>query len=148
MTLTEELTQAHSIFIDTAPIIYYIEGHQRYGPIVREVVRSFHTGALYAYSSVLTLTEVLPKPIEADDENMARKFAEFLEYGKNFSLVEISTDIAKRAGRLRGKYLRLRTVDAVQVSTALDVGADLFVTHDTNLRQVKEIKAVILEDYL
>jgi len=39
-----------------------------------------------AFSSVITLTEVLPKPIENGDEKLARKFAEFLKHGKNISL--------------------------------------------------------------
>lgn len=34
MTLYAELAQIRSVFIDTAPIIYYIEAHPRYGPLV------------------------------------------------------------------------------------------------------------------
>jgi hypothetical protein len=64
VTLSEELTRIDSIFIDTAPIIYYIEAHPQFGPLVKEVVSAFQSGNLNAYSSVMTLVEVLPKPIE------------------------------------------------------------------------------------
>ena len=64
MTLSEELFRINSIFIDTAPIIYYIEAHPKYGPLAKEVVIAFQSGNLNAYSSVITLAEVLPKPIE------------------------------------------------------------------------------------
>ncbi len=86
MTLFEELAQVNTIFIDTAPVIYYIEAHPKFGPLVKDVVTAFQSGNLNAFSTVITLTEVLPKPIEAGDEKLARKFAEFLKYGKNISL--------------------------------------------------------------
>ncbi len=82
MTLSDELDQINTIFIDTAPIIYYIEAHSQFGPLAKEVVNSFQSGKLSAFSSVITLAEVLPKPIEAKDEKLARKFAEFLKHEK------------------------------------------------------------------
>ena len=148
MSLSDELDQINTIFIDTAPIIYYIEAHSQFGPLAKEVVDSFQSGKLSAFSSVITLTEVLPKPIEAKDEKLARKFAEFLKHGKNLSLIEISASIAERAGRLRGGYSNLRAIDAIQMSVAVDVGADAFLTNDKRLKQIKEIKVLVLKDYL
>jgi predicted nucleic acid-binding protein len=97
---------------------------------------------------VVTLTEVLPKPIEAGDEKLARKFAEFLKFGRNINLIEISESIADKAGRLRGEYPHLRTIDAIQISAALDVDADIFLTNDGTLKKIKEINVFILKDYL
>ena len=68
MTLSQELIQIKSIFIDTAPVIYYIEAHFQFGPLAREVVNTFQSGRLNAYSSVIILAEVLPKPVERGDE--------------------------------------------------------------------------------
>ena len=87
MTLSEELIRIKSIFIDTAPIIYYMEAHPQFGPLAREVVSAFQSGDLNAYSSVITLAEVLPKPVERGDEKLARQFAEFLKHGKNLTLI-------------------------------------------------------------
>ncbi len=148
MTFADELSQFNAIFIDTAPIIYYIEAHPEFGPLTKEIVDSFQTGRLSAFSSVITLTEVLPKPIEAKDESLARKFAEFLRYGKNLELIEISANIAERAGKLRGLYPDLKAIDAIQISAAIDIGADAFVTNDKKLKQIKELKVIVLKDYL
>jgi len=71
MTLSDELAQINTIFIDTAPIIYFIEAHPQFGLLAKEVVTAFQSGHLTAYSSVITLTEVLPKPIEEGDERLA-----------------------------------------------------------------------------
>ena len=70
MSLSEELDRVTSLFIDTAPIIYYIEAHPQFGPLAKEVVIAFQSGNLNVYSSVITLAEVLPKPIERGDENL------------------------------------------------------------------------------
>lgn len=148
MTLSDELDQINTIFIDTAPVIYYIEAHPQFGSLAKEVVDSFQSGRLSAFSSVITLTEVLPKPIEVGNEKLARKFAEFLKYGRNISLIEISTDAAERAGKLRGQYPGIRTIDAIQISVAIDVGADVFLTNDKKLKQIKELKVLVLKDYL
>jgi predicted nucleic acid-binding protein len=148
MSFSDEIAKINTLFIDTAPIIYYIEAHPQFGPLAKEVVDSFQSGRLSAFSSVITLTEVLPKPIEVGDEKLARKFAEFLKNGRNISLIEISADIAERAGKLRGKYPQIRTVDAIQISAAIDVGADVFLTNDKKLKQIKELKVLVLNDFL
>jgi hypothetical protein len=41
VTLTEELARINTIFIDTAPVIYFIEAHPQFGRLVKEVVTSF-----------------------------------------------------------------------------------------------------------
>jgi predicted nucleic acid-binding protein len=133
VTLSEELIQIKSIFIDTAPIVYYMEAHPQFGPLAREVVTAFQSGDLNAFSSVITLAEVLPKPVERGDEKLARQFAEFLKHGRNLTLIEISEGTAEAAGHLRGHYSFLKTVDAIQLAAAIEVGAEAFLTNDAKL---------------
>jgi predicted nucleic acid-binding protein len=148
VTLSDEIAQIDTIFIDTAPIIYYIEAHPKFGPLSKEIIDALQSGKLTAYSSVITLTEVMPKPIQKGQNELASKFTEFLINGKNLYLLEISEDIALEAGRLRGKYPGLRALDAVQLSTAISVEADGFLTNDNKLKQIKEIKILLLGDFL
>jgi predicted nucleic acid-binding protein len=148
LSLSDDIAQINTIFIDTAPIIYYIEAHPQFGPLVKNIIDDLQAGKLIAFSSVVTLTEVLPKPIEAGDEKLARRFAEFLKFGRNINLIEISERIADKAGRLRGKYSSLRTIDAIQISAALDIDADVFLTNDATLKKIKEINVLVLKDYL
>jgi predicted nucleic acid-binding protein len=39
-------------------------------------------------------------------------------------------------------------MDAIQLSAAINAGADAFITNDIKLKQVKELKVIVLEDYL
>lgn len=72
---------------------------------------------------------------------------EFIKFGRHINLIDISVDIAEKAGCLRGKYTNLRTMDALQISAAITIGADVFLTNDIKLKQVKEINAIVLNDY-
>lgn len=148
MIIANVLNGIRTIFLDTAPIIYYIEAHSQFGALMKQVVSKFKSGDLRAFSSVITITEVLPKPIEMEKEDLVNKFIYFLLYSKNIDLLEVSVDVAKLAGRLRGQNRFLRTLDAIQLATAIDAGIDAFLTNDKKLKRIKEIKIVCLQDYL
>jgi predicted nucleic acid-binding protein len=96
----------------------------------------------------LTLSEVLPKPVETGNDKLVEKFKTYLKNGSNLTLLPITEIIGESAGVLRGKYPHLKTVDAVQIATALDVEADAFLTNDMKLSGIKEIKIIVLKDYL
>lgn len=81
-------------------------------------------------------------------EDLARKFVYFLVYGKGIDLIEISIDMAKLAGKLKGQNQFLRTLDAIQLAAAIDVGVDAFLTNDKKLKKIKDIKIIYLKDYL
>ena len=148
MNLSDELDRFQTIFIDTAPIIYYIEAHPQFGPLAKKVVDSFRSGRLIALSSVITLVEVLPKPVESGNDELAKKFSNFLKTGKNIKLLEISANIAELAGNLRGRYPSLKAMDAIQIAVSIDAGADAFLTNDVKLKQIKALKVIVLKEYL
>jgi predicted nucleic acid-binding protein len=108
---------------------------------------SFQSGSIRAFSSVITLAEVLPKPLQAGQEHLAAEFTEFLRRGRNFTLVEISAAIAEKAGRLRGKYPMLKALDALQLATALELHVDAFLTNDMKLKRVEEVNIWVLKGY-
>lgn len=55
MTLADELAQINSIFIDTAPVIYFIEAHSQFGPLAKEVVAAFQSGKLKQITEIRVL---------------------------------------------------------------------------------------------
>ncbi|MCX6640604.1 MAG: PIN domain-containing protein [bacterium] len=148
MTIKSEIRRIDTLFIDTAPIIYFIESHPQYGPIVDEVMQSMQRGNLFGLSSVITLTEVLPKPTELKKEDLVKKFITFLKNGQNFELLDVNLNIAELAGRMRGMYPSLKTIDAIQLATAIEVKADAFLTNDLRLKQIREIRVICLKDFL
>lgn len=148
MRIRKSFEGVKKIFIDTAPIIYFIEAHPLYGPLMREIVDMFSNGILIAYTSVITLTEVLVKPVQLNKMDLAETFEKFLLRSKGLSILDIDVDIASYAGILRGKYKFLRTLDALQLSAAIKVGADVFITNDRKLKSFEGIKILYLNDFV
>jgi len=42
----------------------------------------------------------------------------------------------------------IRIPDAIQIAVGIIYGADVFLTNDSGLKKVKDIRVVILEDFL
>jgi hypothetical protein len=42
MILAEKLAKSGTIFIDTAPFIYYIEAHPKFGPLTKAIFESIN----------------------------------------------------------------------------------------------------------
>jgi hypothetical protein len=65
----------------------------------------------------------LPKPVEAGNEKLVKKFSDFLKAGRNISLL-------------------------IQIAVSINVKADAFITNDVKLKQIEESKVIVLKDYL
>lgn len=74
------------------------------------------------------------------------KFIRLLKNRKNFYFFDISREIAIKAGEIRGCYTFLKSMDAIQIATAMENGADLFLTNDLKLKQLKNIEIWTMED--
>ncbi len=60
----------------------------------------------------------------------------------------MNRSVARRAARLRADY-HLKPVDALQIATALEVGATLLITNDQGLRKLApHIEIAILKDFI
>jgi predicted nucleic acid-binding protein len=142
-----DVKDCKKLFIDTAPIIYYIEANPSYGEIAREAINLFREGQVKAYTSIVTLVEVLPLPIKSGDTALSEKYSKFLSQSKGLDLIEINRAIGESAGNLRGRY-NLNSMDAIQIASALYVGADFFLSNDAQLQRIKEMKVLMLKDYI
>jgi predicted nucleic acid-binding protein len=59
MTLSETIGTIKTIFLDTAPLIYFIAAHEQFGPLVKQVLELMNKNRIQPFTSVLTLSEVL-----------------------------------------------------------------------------------------
>ena len=148
MSLSEEISRVGSLFIDTSIVIYLLEAHAQFGPLARQVVDAYQSGSVSGYTSVVTLTETITKPAALGDQAYVQRCLEFLEQDPGLVLLDITARVAERAGRLRGKYPKLKTADAMQLAAAILVGAEAFVTNDVGLKRVDDVRVIVLRDYL
>jgi hypothetical protein len=68
--LDEALAGVARLGLDTSPVIYFVEAHSRYDPVVTEVFRLVANGAIVGYTSVITLTEVLIQPLRQGNADL------------------------------------------------------------------------------
>jgi predicted nucleic acid-binding protein len=134
-------------FFDSPPLIYYIEQNPRYRGPAKEFFEAFDGGVARGGTSVLTLVEVLAKPLRDGKLDIARKYREVLREAVGISLISIDDATCNRAAELRAKYRWLKTPDALQIASALLQGADILVTNDDRWKQLTEITVLLLEDY-
>lgn len=145
MKLTDALLGVRRLGFDTPPFIYFVERHPNHLALMREVFRAIDAGTVSGHSSVITLTEVLTLPLRLNNDLLANEYRDLLLNGRNLSLQPIDASIAERAADLRARY-GLRTPDALQLATAIDAGCEAFLTNDTGLRRVTELRVLVLDD--
>ena len=85
------------------------------------------------------------QPYRDGKNNLAEKYREILMNSENLSIVPLVNDIADYAARIRGRY-GIRVPDSIQIATAVYSDAVAFITNDKNLKKIKEIEVVILDD--
>jgi predicted nucleic acid-binding protein len=59
--------------------------------------------------------------------------------------VDITSQIAEEAAQLRAAH-NIKTPDAIQVATAISLGAAVFLTNDAKLASIPGIKVLVLKD--
>jgi predicted nucleic acid-binding protein len=131
--------------VDTAPFIYYIENHPTFASPIQSVFERAEAGEIRLVTSVLTLTEVLSQPLAKQAAGIADAYRSVLLKSSELSLRPIDLPTAEQAAWLRSTY-RLKTPDALQIATALQSGCEAFLTNDLELRRVREIPVLCLNE--
>jgi predicted nucleic acid-binding protein len=66
----------------------------------------------------------------------------------NAHLVDVTSDVARRAAQLRATY-NLRPADSLHVASSLVSGATAWITNDHGLRRLSTLlDVIILDDFL
>ncbi len=143
-TIWSGLPRQATVVVDTAPFIYVLEDHPEFAPLFIGLFEAAAARELQIALSTVTLAEVLTGPYKVGMTALAKR------YEKSFSaytLVSVSPTIAVLAAQLRAQY-RLKLPDAIQLATALDVGATAFVTHDRDYSAVKGLPVLNGNNFL
>ena len=108
---------ASKLFVDTAPLIYFIEEHPKYVHILDELfVSNKHSFAFL--TSVVTLAEVLVLPLKEERTELAQKYEKILTKANSMELLDINAEIARITAQLRAKN-NVRTPDAINSNSYL-----------------------------
>jgi predicted nucleic acid-binding protein len=126
------------VLVDSAPIIYVLEGHPRLAARFKPLFDRHARREIAFAVTTITIAEVLAGPLNAGDGALVKRYRAVLE---SWQVVEPSADIAESAARLRAS-LNLKLPDAVQAASAFPVNADALVTHDRDFSRVTALKVM------
>jgi predicted nucleic acid-binding protein len=124
------------VLVDSAPIIYFLEGHSKYADLFRPLFAAHAEGRIRLAVTTVTIAEVLAGPLRAGNEALVRRYRMLLE---TWQVVTLDADIAESAARLRAT-LGLKLPDAVQAASAIAIGAVALATHDRDFSRVDSLK--------
>lgn len=142
-----KLLRGKVVFLDTAPLIYFIEKNARYLDVVKPVIELIVSQQAKGMTSTITLLEVLVLPLREGNKKLAEKYKTILLSSNDLETCEISNTISERAAIIRAKY-GFKTPDSLQLATAIVRKADYFLTNDIALKQANEIKVIVLGECL
>jgi predicted nucleic acid-binding protein len=143
--IADALQGISRLFLDTAPVIYFVERHPRYAALADEIFDRIDAGTLPAVTSPITLAECLVLPCRNGQVDVQQDFSDLITQGQGISFVRLDAGIGRRSAELRAKY-NLSLTDALQVGTALAAGCDALLTNDKGLKRVHELTILVLDE--
>ena len=146
MTPSEWLRGTQRLFLDTAPVIYFVEDNPAYRGRVQPVFEMLDGGNLAVVTSPVTLLECLVHPYRLRQWETVAQFRELIVSSDNVTFVLTDQLIAEHASQLRAQH-NLTLPDAIQAATALSLSCDAFLTNDPIFKRVPELNALVLDDW-
>jgi predicted nucleic acid-binding protein len=146
--LASELQAGDRVFLDANVFIYYLQEHPRFAPCIEPVFDLIASGKIEAVASVLTLLEILVRPLREGRLDLADQYAAMLAGSDHLQLLPVNAEIARRGSEIRASSRSVRTPDAIQIATADVANARVFLTNDRGIRAVAGTRTLLLEDYV
>jgi predicted nucleic acid-binding protein len=140
------LPSTGSIYADVQILIYSVEKHPDYAPLLRPLWQAVQNEHLEVVSSELTLMEALIGPLKHGDTALASDYERLFQIGVR--LLPITQPILRQAAHLRAAIPGLRTPDALHAATAMLTNCALLLTNDNGFRRIPGLSCVILNDVL
>jgi predicted nucleic acid-binding protein len=133
------------LFLDSAPVIYFVEQHPVYYSILQPIFNRFESGDLTAVTSPITLAECLILPMKSGNSEAVEAFLELLGGAPSALFLPLQKETARSAAEIRSKY-NVTLADAFQVASALEGSCEALLTNDKALTRIAELQILLVED--
>ena len=133
------------IYFDTTPLIYFLDDERPFSDKVAEFILTHQNEDDSYLTSTITDAEYLVFPYRMEDTGKVHAYEKFLS-DFNFQIIEPNRIIAQQAAKIRAKYSGIKGMDSIHLATSIYFGCDIFLTNDTQLKQVTEANVVIVDD--
>jgi predicted nucleic acid-binding protein len=132
------------VCLDTDCTIYFVEQNPVWGPKVTARLAALRASGDEIAVSDLARTECLAKPLATGDVAVVADYQAFFA-DLDIRVLPLTAAVCERAARIRAASgFKLKVPDCLHLAAAVEHGCGLFLTHDTQLRQCKDITVEIL----
>jgi predicted nucleic acid-binding protein len=146
--LEKDLVNFGKIGLDSMCFIYLFSDNPTFSPLIEPVFNLIGSSKLQGVTSMITIIETLVLPEAANNQLLISEYEKVFTQLPNLHIMPVDWHVCRVAAKLRSTYRSLRTPDAIQMATALVKDCAVFLTNDKKLKQVKEIKVLLLSDYI
>ncbi len=133
------------IYFDTTPIIYFLDDEKPFSDKIATFICNHQNEDDFYLTSTITDAEYLVFPYRTEAEEKVKAYDSFLR-DFYFQIIEPNRAITKIAAKLRAKYKGLKGMDAIHIATCIYYNCDIFLTNDTQLKQVSEANILLVDD--
>lgn len=135
------------VALDSCIFIYQWEANLTYSPVTDCIFSCVEQGHPAAFTSTITMTELLVHPYRKGDEDQVDELMELFSTFPNLDWIVPDLEIARDAARIRGDH-GLKTPDALQAATAIYANATALITNDSIFRRIKSFDSLLLDEFL
>jgi predicted nucleic acid-binding protein len=141
------LPSSGHVYADTDTLIYSVETHPRYWPLLQPLGQAAKGGTFSIVSSELALMETMIGPLRSGDTMLLTAYEQVFQ-SSEMHLLPISQSILKEGARLRATIPAFRSPDALHAASATLAGCVQFLTNDVGFRRVPGLPVIILDEVL
>lgn len=135
----------HRAYLDANFFIYLAEGFAPVAAAVAKLAAMIEAGEIAAFTSELTLAEVLVVPQRRGDSALINLYEELVSSRDGLTVVPVTRAhwIGAAAERASGPF---KLPDAVHIATARHAACDVFLTNDRGFGRLSGLSVHYLDD--
>jgi uncharacterized protein len=132
------------ICLDADCIIYFVEQHPTWGPKITARIAALRAAGNVIAFSDLARAECLAGPLASGDIKVIADYEAFFS-DPDITALALTPVVCERTARIRAaSNFTLKVPDCLHLAAATEHGCGLFLTHDHQLIQCKDILVEVL----
>jgi predicted nucleic acid-binding protein len=136
------VTEPRRVYLDSNVFIAAMENPGAHSDHAWWIIDAVEQSRIVGVTSEITLAEILVKPIELGDRDLAAAYEQMIMPSANFEVLQVQREILIGAAHMRARRSSIRLPDAIHVSTALASRCSHFVSDDQRLHSIDKIRTL------
>lgn len=136
------------VYVDTNILIYLFEGFKQYAQPIQVIADCVDARDSVLLTGEITLAEILVAPFKQNNLQAVSAYSKALNDRQFIQLIPTSRKIYTKTAFLRASLPQMKTPDAIHMASAIEGGADMFLTNDKKLKTPREIERILLDDFV